>query len=59
MDLATGEHAWQVDAMKGEGPRVVVEIPTLEEAVGELYRMLIHLSQAHLAEAAEKVRIGE
>jgi hypothetical protein len=41
VDLATGEHAWQVDAMKGAGPRVVVEMPTLSEAVGELYKMLI------------------
>jgi len=59
VDLATGEHAWQVDAIKGDRPRVVVEMPTIEEAVGELYKMLTHLSQAHLAEAAEKVRIGE
>ena len=44
VDLATGEHAWQVDAMKGDGPRVVVEMPTLSEAVGELYQMLIHHS---------------
>ena len=41
VDLATGEHSWQVDAMKGDGPRVVVERPTIEEAVGELYKMLI------------------
>ena len=42
VDLATGEHSWQVDAMKGDGPRVVVEMPTLSESVGELYKMLIH-----------------
>jgi hypothetical protein len=41
MDLATGEYSWQVDAMKGDGFRVVVEMPTLSEAVGELYKMLI------------------
>lgn len=41
MDLTTGEHAWQVDAMKGDGPRVMVEMPTIEEAVGELRRMLL------------------
>lgn len=29
MDLATGEHSWQVDAVKGGGLRVVVEMPTL------------------------------
>jgi hypothetical protein len=27
VDLTTGEHSWQVDAMKGDGPRVVVEMP--------------------------------
>jgi hypothetical protein len=59
VDLATGEHSWQVDAMKGDGPRVVVEMPTLDEAVRDLYRMLFHHSYAHLDEAAEKVRIGE
>jgi hypothetical protein len=26
MDLATGELPWQVDAMKRDGPRVVVEM---------------------------------
>jgi hypothetical protein len=41
VDLATGEHCWQMDAMKGNGARVVVEMPTLSEAVGELYKMLI------------------
>jgi hypothetical protein len=44
VDLATGEHSWQVDAMKDDGPRVVVELPTLQKAVGELYRILIHAS---------------
>jgi len=44
VDLATGEHYWQVDAIKGEGPRVVVEMPSLQKAVGELYRILIHAS---------------
>ena len=40
VDLATGEHSWQVDAFKGEGPRVVVEMPALEEAVKELKRLV-------------------
>lgn len=40
VDLATGEHTWQVDVMKGDGPRVVVEMRTLEEAVEELYDLL-------------------
>ena len=40
VDLATGEHSWQVDAMKGDGPRVVVEMAILEEAVNELRRLL-------------------
>ncbi|MFH0986281.1 MAG: hypothetical protein V1882_12255 [Candidatus Omnitrophota bacterium] len=39
VDLATGEHSWQVDAMKGDGARVV-EMPTLEEAVKELKRLV-------------------
>jgi hypothetical protein len=41
VDLATGEHSWQVDAMKGGGPQVVVEMSTIKEAVGELGRMLL------------------
>lgn len=41
VDLAIGEHSWQVDAMKGDGPRVVVEMPILEEAVKELRRLLL------------------
>nr|MCK9374987.1 hypothetical protein [Syntrophobacterales bacterium] len=48
LDLVTGELTWQVDAMKGDGPRVVVEMPTFPEAVGELYRMLIHFSQTNI-----------
>jgi hypothetical protein len=40
VDLATGEHAWQVDAMKGAGSRVVVEMPTLAGAVKELMAMI-------------------
>jgi hypothetical protein len=40
VDLVTGEHTWQVDAMKGGGPRVVVEMPTIEEAVEELKKLL-------------------
>ena len=40
VDLATGEHFWQVDAMKGDGPRVVVQMPTLKEAVGELKKLI-------------------
>ncbi|MFH1020517.1 MAG: hypothetical protein V1782_07915 [Pseudomonadota bacterium] len=42
VDLATGEHSWQVDAMKGDGPPVVVEKASLPEAVRQLYRMLIN-----------------
>ncbi len=41
VDLATGEHSWQVDAMKGDGPRVMVEMPTIEGAVGELKKLLL------------------
>lgn len=41
LDLVTGELSWQVDAMKGDGPRVVVEMPTLPDAVSKLYKMLI------------------
>jgi hypothetical protein len=40
VDLATGEHSWQVDAMKGDGPRVVVEMPTLDGAAKELIKIL-------------------
>jgi hypothetical protein len=40
VDLVTGEQFWQVDAMKGDGPRVVVEMPTLSGAVEELKRLL-------------------
>jgi hypothetical protein len=40
VDLATGEHFWQVDAMRGDGPRMVVEMPTLAEAVRELMTIL-------------------
>ena len=40
VDLATGKLSWQVDAMKGDGPRVVVEGATLEEAVEELGKLL-------------------
>jgi hypothetical protein len=40
VDLATGEHSWQVDAMKGDGARVVVEMPTISGAVKELKRLL-------------------
>jgi hypothetical protein len=36
VDLATGEHSWQVDAVKGDGPWVVVEMPTLMAGVIEL-----------------------
>lgn len=33
-DQATGKHFWRVDAMSGEGPRVVaVEMPTLAGAL--------------------------
>ena len=39
-DPITGEQSWQVDAIKGDGPRVVVEMPTLPEAARELRRML-------------------
>jgi hypothetical protein len=40
LDLAMGELTWQVDAMKGEGPQVVVEMPTMEGAVRELGRLM-------------------
>lgn len=40
VDLATGEHSWQVDAMKGDGPRVVVEMPSLPAVVSELKKLL-------------------
>lgn len=41
VDLTTGEHSWQVDAMKGDGSRVVVEMTTLDEAVRELKRLIL------------------
>ncbi len=36
VDLATGRNCWQVDAIRGEGPRVVIEKLTLPEAMKEL-----------------------
>jgi hypothetical protein len=54
VDLATGDHAWQVDAMKGDGPRVVVEMPTISGAVKELKRllqpMIYHPAHRHLGD---------
>lgn len=54
VDFATGKRSWQVDAMKGKGPQVVVEMPTLPEALGELYRMLIPESQQEKGFIAEQ-----
>ncbi|MGO9572475.1 MAG: hypothetical protein ACLP5H_33580 [Desulfomonilaceae bacterium] len=39
MDLTTGKQSWQVDAIKGKGPRMVGELPTLPETVKELKRL--------------------
>jgi hypothetical protein len=41
VDLVAGELSWQVDAMRGDEPRVLVEMPTLEEAVRELKETLL------------------
>lgn len=47
LDLATGEHSWQVDAMKGDRPRVVVEMPTLAEAVEKLIAIIRNKRWGH------------
>jgi len=47
-DLATGELLWQVDAQKGNGPRVAVRMADLSEAVNELKRLLFRTHRNYL-----------
>lgn len=41
LSMLTGEQFCQVDALKGESPRVVAEMPTLLKAAKEMRRIFI------------------